>query len=412
MTANCIDAPAATAATTPRTAALLRQAVLDAKGAVHGYELLDRSPSGDAVNEALLQREPLQLADRRLLFVRATPQLLDGPALKQADPANLVLQMVPPAGERPEDIAAWVPDLQQLRERGFRLALGRSAIRKAYAACWPLATYVKLDLESTETELLEPLLKFVHTHTTAQTIACQIASKAQFERLVALGVPLFQGDWFARPSPVPGGTIKPSQAVVIQLINLLHKEADLDEIEPLLKRDPSLSFNLLRAINASGMGLSCEITSLRHAVMILGQKRLFRWATMLLTMARGSGGAPAVATTAMVRGRLMELLAAELLAPQDCDNAFVTGVFSLLDAMLDMPMARALESLALPQPVADALLRREGMLAPFLALTEACESGDDAAFAEAADQLQLSSHQVNWAHLQALAWAEELAQGW
>ena len=146
--------------------------------------------------------------------------------------------------------------------------------------------------------------------------------------------------------------------------------------------------------------------------MILGQKRLFRWATMLLTMARGSGGAPAVATTAMVRGRLMELLAAELLAPQDCDNEFVTGVFSLLDAMLDMPMARALESLALPQPVADALLRREGMLAPFLALTEACENGDDAAFAEAADQLQLSSHQINWSHLQALAWAEELAQGW
>jgi c-di-GMP-related signal transduction protein len=104
----------------------------------------------------------------------------------------------------------------------------------------------------------------------------------------------------------------------------------------------------------------------------------------------------------------MELLAAEMLSPEECDNAFVVGVFSLLDTMLGLPMAQALESLALPEPVVDALLHQRGTFAPFLALTKACESGDEVAFALNAEALHLSNRQVNLAHLQALTWAEDM----
>ncbi|HRM92828.1 MAG TPA: HDOD domain-containing protein, partial [Alicycliphilus sp.] len=214
---------------------------------------------------------------------------------------------------------------------------------------------------------------------------------------------------FARPAMVKAQTIRPSQATIIQLINLVRQQASTDEIEDLLKKDPTLSFNLLRFINSSGFGLSCEITSFRHAVMILGLKKLFRWAALLLTTSRKDGTAPAVGQTAVVRGRLMELLAAELLPKEECDNAFVVGVFSMLDSMLNMPMERALESVALPDSVQQALLHNQGVFAPFLELTKACESGDDAAFARCAEALHLSNRQVNWAHLQALAWAESLA---
>lgn len=129
---------------------------------------------------------------------------------------------------------------------------------------------------------------------------------------------------------------------------------------------------------------------------------------MLLTTSRAGGTPPAVGQTAVVRGRLMELLSSELLPPEESDHAFVVGVFSLLDVMLGQPMTKALESVALPQSVVDALVHNTGVFAPFLELTRACESGDDAAFARAANALQLSNHQVNWAHLQALSWADDL----
>jgi len=251
-------------------------------------------------------------------------------------------------------------------------------------------------------------VKFARVNTTAELIAEKVETAEQFQLMLDLGVRLFQGFWFAQPSLVKTKTVRPSQAIIIQLINLVRKQASSAEIEELLKKDPTLSFNLLRFINSSGFGLSCEITSFRHAVMILGLKKLFRWAALLLTTSRASGTAPAIGTTAVVRGRLMELLAQEMLAPEECDNAFVVGVFSLLDAMLGIPLEEALESVALPEPVLDALLHDKGVFAPFLALTKACESGDETAFALNTDLLQLSNHQVNMAHLQALAWADSL----
>lgn len=169
-----------------------------------------------------------------------------------------------------------------------------------------------------------------------------------------------------------------------------------------------VSARRLRSAAWPGFGLSTEITSFGHAVMILGLRKLFRWAALLLTMSRAGGVPPAVGVTAIVRARLMELLAAELLPPEECDNAFVTGVFSLLDTMLGIPMDKAISAVSLPESITDALLHNKGPLAPLLELTIACETADDAAFARLAESLTLTNHQVNWAHLQALTWAETM----
>jgi EAL and modified HD-GYP domain-containing signal transduction protein len=151
-----------------------------------------------------------------------------------------------------------------------------------------------------------------------------------------------------------------------------------------------------------------EVTSFKHAVMLLGLNRLFKWAALLLTTSHAGDMPPAVGTTAVARGRLMELLATELLPPEECDNAFVVGVFSLLDTMLGLSMEVALATVSLPESVTQALLQRQGPLAPFLELTIACETGDDEAFGRCATQLGLDNNQVNWAHVQALAWAETM----
>jgi EAL and modified HD-GYP domain-containing signal transduction protein len=225
-----------------------------------------------------------------------------------------------------------------------------------------------------------------------------------------LGVKFFQGYWFAQPTVIKGQTLRPTQATILQLINMVRQQVSTNEIEELLKRDPTLSFNLLRFINSAGFGLRTEVTSFKHAVMLLGLNRLFKWAALLMITSTAGDTPPAVGSTAVVRGRLMELLAAEALPPDECDNAFVVGIFSLLDTMLGIPLADALGTVALPPSVTEALLNKTGVLAPLLELALACETGDDAAFATAATTLQLDSNQVNWAHLQALTWAESLTQ--
>ena len=397
--------------------AIARQAIVDQSGAVFGYELFDRSlPSAthNAASDAQLLFNVLShadngaLIDNRTMFVNCTHASLAGGHLELVQPERIVLEMPPVAGSNAAEIEGRLQALADTRKRGFRLAFNQSVLMPAYKEWLPLATFIKIDLSLVRPELLGRVVELAKKNSQAQLIAEKVETGEQHKQLADLGIKLFQGYWFAKPVLVTGQTVRPSQAVIIQLINLVRQQASTAEIEEVLKRDASLSFNLLRFINSSGFGLSCEITSFRHAVMILGLKKLFRWAALLLTTSRAAGLAPAVGTTAIVRGRLMELLAAELLPPEECDNAFVVGVFSLLDTMLGMSMEKALEAISLPEPVISALLLRRGALAPFLELTEACESANDEVFARAANELQLTNRQVNWAHLQALAWAESL----
>lgn len=401
---------------------IARQAILDAQRAVFGYELFDRSTATHehtAATDAAVLFNALSYAGaetligRNTVFINCTHESLVGAHLELIHPDKVVLEIpVLAADASAEAIESKVGVFQALKERGFRIALDQSAMKRAYASWLPMANFIKLDMMAFKPELAEPLVKFARSACPKATLVAEkVETPEQYERMAALGVTLFQGYWFAKPTVVKAQTIRPSQATILQLINLVRKQAEIDEIERLLKKDPTLSFNLLRFINSSGFGLSMEITSFRHAVMILGLKKLFRWAALLLTTSRNTGTPLAVGQTAVVRGRLMELLASEMLAPEESDNAFVVGVFSLLDVMLGVPLERALESVSLPESVVQALLHDQGVFAPFLELTRACESGDETAFAHAAEQLHMSGHQINMAHMQALAWADDLLAG-
>ncbi len=350
------------------------------------------------------------LLDRKTIFINCTHQTLTGGHLELIQPDRVVLEVPSLPQACVEDVEAYLQTLTEVRKRGFQLAFDDSVLKDIYSSWLPLASFIKLDLSVLSPEELSVAVLSAQKNSTAQLIAEKVETAEQFELLASLGVNLFQGYWFAKPVLITGQSVRPAQANIIALINLIRKQASTVEIEEIFKRDPTLSFNLLRFINSAGFGLSCEITSFRHAIMMIGLKKLFRWAALLMTTSRANGVPSAVANMAVVRGRLMELLAAELLPPEECDNAFVVGVFSLLDTMLGMPLNKALESISLPESVVNALQHGSGILAPFLELTKACESVDDEAFARNANALQLTNHQVNWAHLQALAWAETLAE--
>lgn len=409
--------PAASSSTqeSENTSFIGRQAIVNERREVFGYELFDRSTSSfTAASDAALLFNALSyagteaLVGKKLVFINCTHDSLAGGHLELIHPEKVILEVPPlPEGTPQEVIDERLAFFTDLKERGFRLAFDQNVLRHSYSSWLPMANFIKLDMQAIAADSLPAIVKMAQARSSAHLVAEKVETEEQYNSMKALGIRLFQGFWFAKPDVVQAKTVRPNQAIILQLLNLVRNQGSTAEIEELLKKDPTLSFNLLRFINSAGFGLSVEITSFRHAVMILGLKKLFRWAALLLTTSRG-GSAPAVGQTAVVRGRLMELLATELLTADDVDNAFIVGIFSLLDSMLGIPMELALEAIALPQPVVDALLHRTGVFAPLLELTLACESGDDDNFARITDALHLSNHQVNWAHLQALAWADEL----
>jgi EAL and modified HD-GYP domain-containing signal transduction protein len=401
------------------TAAIARQAILDASRKVFGYELFDRSVLADAhtaSSDAKMLFNVLSSADsdgiatHKVYFVNCTHETLAGGHLDLVVPERVVLEISPVPIAEADQISQRLPILQNLHARGFKLAFDYSILTRPYESWLPLASFIKFDLTVLKADSITSFVKLAQAKSRAQLIAEKVETAEEHALLSGLGVGLFQGYWFAKPVLLEGQTVRPAQANILHLISLVRNQASTNEIEEVLKRDPTLSIHLLRFINSAGFGMRSEVTSFKHAVMLLGLTRLFKWAALLMTTSQSNDTASAVGGIAVVRGRLMELLAIEVLPAEECDNAFVVGVFSLLDTMLGVPMQTALEGVALPASVTQALLERTGPLAGFLELTLACESGDDAVFARNATGLGLTSQQINWAHLQALAWAETLTQ--
>ncbi len=401
-------------------AMIARQAIVNGQQIVVGYELFNRSRTEAAhtaasdvilIFNALSHAGTEELVGKKLIFVNCTHESLSGGHLELLDPDKVVLEIPPLGHAATDEVAARLPILSGLRERGFHLAFNHTVLQSTYAPWLPLADYIKLDLSVLAVDQLAVLISYAGRHSKAELIAEKVETAQQYDTVSTQGVQLFQGYWFARPALVEAKLLTPAQGSIIQLINLVRQQASTDEIEEVLKKDAGLAFNLMRLINSAGFGLNREITSFRQAVMLMGLKKLFRWAALLLTASRTSGAPSSVGQTAVVRGRLMELLALETLPPDEADQAFVVGIFSLLDVMLSIPMESAIGLLNVPESSAAALLRREGFLGDLLNLAEACESSDDAVFHRAAGTLHLSSQQINLAHLQALAWADQLTEG-
>lgn len=399
---------------------IARQPILDRKHDIFGYELLARADatSQTAPTTHTLQSDTTflfnalsnfateQLFGDKLAFINCILEDLSGEHLEIVFPERLVLEIPRVPGEDPGVIADVAAKLECLRVRGFRIAAGAFAAAGPYAPWLPHLSFIKFDVQSGNPALAQFLAKKAQAQNQFKLVAEKVETPEQFKTHLDLGYHYFQGYYFAKPQTVAAKVVNPAFSNVLQLINLVSKEADLHEIDAVIKRDPALSFKLLRYINSSGFGLMSEVTSFRHAVTLLGYRKLFRWLTLLLATIDKSGTPPAVIRTAVTRGRMMELLAGNLMSPDECDNAFITGVFSLLDTMLGVSMATALSSITLPEAVGDALLHHQGTYGPFLKIVEATEKGAFADIEMEAMLLNLDAAKVSSAHLQALAWTE------
>lgn len=206
----------------------------------------------------------------------------------------------------------------------------------------------------------------------------------------------------------PRKDVPPSVQIVMDLIQRVDREEPVNRLEDALRGDPTLAFRLMRLINSPAFGLSVEINSFQHAIMILGYQRLKRWLALLVTNAVDDPNLKPLMQLAVRRGLLME----ELLRAQGdssaAGEAFICGVFSLLDRMLGQPFDRLLGSLPVGDGVAQTLAQDEGPYSLPLAVARAVESELPLDIAEAAGAMLLAPGEVNRAALKSLTAARQL----
>lgn len=201
---------------------------------------------------------------------------------------------------------------------------------------------------------------------------------------------------------------QPSLQAIVQLIDQVHKEADIEALEGTLKRDPPLAYKLLRYINSPAFGLSVEIGSFRHAIMVLGYQRLKRWLALLLATASKDPNMRPVMFAAVRRGLLMEELSRGCGSDEMRSELFICGVFSLLDRMFKRPFSELLKTIPVPERVFQALVDGSGPYEPYFRMVKAIEGHTLDDIREACDSLMMAPQDINAAILRAISAATQL----
>lgn len=403
---------------------IAREPLLGANHAVLGYELAvqdrDAGMHGDDVVLAtaahaaagLVDEEGGWLLGKQRLFLEATPALLASDTLRKlpAHAITLSLTMAELADSATQECLASLPSPSYgiaLRDVGSLLQTDAVAARLAQAHP-SLKAVTTVELDGGAQDIADQAALLRKARPQLNLLARHVSTWEKAQDCLAAAVPVFAGQiYLSPPAASRKSAFTPTQSTILQLMDMVRQEADVRSLEAILKRDAALSFKLLRYINSVGFGLGTEIHSVQHAVALLGYATLYKWLSLLLATSMTGTGSAVLMETAVIRGRFAELLGEGLLPKNELENLFVTGMFSVLDKLLGMPMETILADIRLPDSVAQALLSGDGIYGPFLALVRACETHDGQA-QNLADELFLSPAQVNRAHLSALAWSQGL----
>ncbi|CAG0973955.1 Cyclic di-GMP phosphodiesterase CdgJ [Geobacteraceae bacterium] len=366
-----------------------RQPILDREQKLYGFELLFRSAdtlhanvtdylqaSASVIFDALSSFGLREILGKHKGFINVNADVLMSEALELLPPEKVVIELL----EHVPITETVITRCRDLKEKGFSIALDDHVYEPVYEPLYEIVDVIKVDLFRTGMENLPRELE-TFRRWKPKLLAEKVETHEQYEICESLGFTYFQGYYFARPVVLTRTRVDVGRLAIVKLFNQLVAEVEIGELENTFKQNPNLILNLLRLVNSVSVGLKTRITSMRHAIMVLGYHQLRRWAMMALfaNNVQAVGDNPLLVMAA-TRARLMELIIAEQptarLDRDYPDRAFMTGILSLADALLKMPIEEVVAPLNLNEDVRQALLTREGELGTLLSLVEKIEKDD------------------------------------
>jgi EAL and modified HD-GYP domain-containing signal transduction protein len=410
--------PSATIALTEKPASCLaRQPILTKDEKVMGYELLfgesaeEKRTSSDVEGGTRSIIDTLNVmgldvvCDGSLAFINCTQDMLlkEFFLLLPAEKVVVEIQETVLADE------AVISSCQQLKLKGYHIALGNFRIDDAREKLVPHADYLKIDVQKVAQEDCAAIA--AEYGNKCKLIAQKVQTRLQFITALKDGFTLFQGYFFHHPERMRARHIPANQAGQSRLLQAVSApEIDLDAVEQLIKQDASLCYRLLRYLNSPMLGISSTVHSVRHGITLLGERELVRWIRMATTLVMGQEKCSDLVLASLVRARFCELIAPNV-KHGSCD-LFLIGMFSLMDAILEVPMGVVIEGLAFDNETRTELLGmktgKTTTLSPLYDLMVAREAGEWDVVAKVAKKLNLSLPFVNRSFNEALTWAHQM----
>jgi EAL and modified HD-GYP domain-containing signal transduction protein len=400
---------------------IARQPIFDVTRDVVGYELLFRNglancfaniDGNEATRQVLLNTFVLfgqaRLTGGKPAFINFTRDFLFNELVQLFPPSSVVVEIL-------EDIPAdesVIKACRQLKENGYSLALDDVTDLAPYGELLSLVDIVKVDLRATTSEVRREIIKSL-SGKPIRVLGEKVETYEEFRDLVEEGFSLFQGYFFAKPEVIRRKDIPGNKVQYLRLLKELRKPTcNTDAIEKIIKQDVSLSYRLLKYVNSPLFGLRSEIRSVRHALTLLGERDVRRWTTLSVLSAVATDKPPEVLETGLFRAKFCETLASvvDRGVKEAAEEMFLAGLFSVLDALLDISLEDAVREAGVPSRVKAALL---GVPSPWRSLLElafAYERGEWEQVTRTLDTLGIEFSAVAQVFVNSVDWARQAAQ--
>nr|WP_136252110.1 HDOD domain-containing protein [Ningiella ruwaisensis] len=394
-----------------------RQPILNSKKELFGYELLFRTSMENAfpdVDEEKATSKMIEglyldlgldrIAADKLAFINFTKSsiMAGHPTLLPKETVVVeVLETVKPT-------RAIYTRLKQMHTKGYTLALDDFVHHPDWEPFYPLCKIIKVDcLNISETELAQTV-NVIKRHPHIQLLAEKVESVEEFERYKALGFTLFQGYFFSKPEVIQSVSLSSSQSMLSSLLSEVSKlEPNINNIVKLFELDPGLSFKLLRYAQSPYFQRRNKIENIKQAIIMLGKSELERFITLLFAATFGEDKPDELIRLSLQRAKFCEFFAEKTAHKDRLSSAFLVGMLSLLDAMLDANLASLISKLPLSADIKIALVRQQGWLADCVQLCKDFEQANWEAMVQGCAKYGVDHDVMLEAYNDSILWSEQ-----
>ncbi len=397
---------------------IARQPIFNRKQEVFGYELLFRNsrenffnfPDPDKAASRLIGDstitfgiESLTRGKRAFLNITRDSLINEYPSLLPIELTVLeVLESVEPDKEV-------IQACRNLKKKGYTIALDDFVYRDCYQPMVDIIDLIKVDFLTTSPAERKALYQRFAPKG-KRFLAEKVETQEEYQEALNLGYHYFQGFFFSRPVMLSKRNLSGNKLSLFRVLKEIHKPGmDFKELENIIKQDLTLSYKLMRYINSAFFGLHSEVRSIKHALVLLGEAEIKKWATLVSLTTMGEEKPLELMVNAAIRGKMCEALGTKMGMKDKASDFFLMGLFSVIDAILDCNLAEVLRDLPLAHELKRALMRVTfSRYRAALEIVLAYEKGDWAALAKWSNKIGAKEAEIPKIYLDSVKWANQV----
>ncbi|HUJ89795.1 MAG TPA: HDOD domain-containing protein [Syntrophorhabdales bacterium] len=357
-----------------------RKPLLDRSKSIVGYELLFRDANGlrpdvismlspgEALAVFLNTNNLRQLIGEKMAMISLGPDLVKDHIIALIPKENVVLGI---SSRDPLTNAVVMEQCKTLRQAGYRFCLNDFQHEESFSPFLQLAEFVQISVAGEDHSKVAEKVSLVKK-LSGKLLASDVNSEEEYISCSKLGFDLFKGRFYQKQSKATPKSISPSQLLLVELSAYLARDEDMHIVEGIFKKNPELTFGLLKLINSAFFRVQQRVTSIRQAIALLGYGNLQKWVGLLLfTIDHRDHSFNPLIEKVLIRGRMMELLADRVTGSKTvADSAFITGILSFVNVLFGKPLREIIDKLSLAVEIREALIDRTGVLGTLLTITE------------------------------------------